>query len=130
VINDIINAVIDLCESNVDLYSSISVGALPPANGISLQVGAGNPEHTFFNKGTANSISVVVNSKHNSQNTACGVLDAIHLYLTRLKSYPSGKGWQITNIETVTSPNYIGQDGNQQYLYGSIIKIKFYLKGV
>lgn len=129
--DEIIAAVIDKIESGVELYASIDIGSLPANNGISAYIGAGTGDDTvFFDKGALGTLFITVNSKNSSQQAALNALSRIHAYITRLKDYPSGELWSICDISTGTVPNYIGEEDNSQYLYGSILKVKFQIKGV
>lgn len=122
----VLNAVIDLVETNLTLYSHITIGALPPNGGIAMFVGAGSPQNTFMDKDTHNVIYATLNGKHAKQKTVIEALESIHRYLTKLKGYPTGSDWQITDIATDAFPNLIGQESGEQWLYGSILKITFY----
>ena len=130
----IINAIINRLEKDLQLYSRITVGAMPANGSIAMYVGSGAPQSLFKNKATHETIYATVNAKHKEQQKAQQALEDIHVHLTRLKDYPSGTerhgiGWQITSIATSSAPSFIGQDG-AQYLYGSIIKINFYYGGL
>ena len=131
VINDVLLSVIDLAEDNLTLYSPIKIGALPADNSLSIQITTGAADGTFMTKGMAYEITCVLNGKHESQKTVSDTLNDIHQYLTQLKAYPRTENtYQITNIETVSTPSYIDREANKQYLYGSSIRIKFfYMKG-
>lgn len=125
---EITDAVIDMAQEVVS--DKIVVGALPPENGISMAPAAGASDITFFNKGQAMHISMVVNSKNEDQKTALDNLGKIHERLTLTEDYPSGDTWQITNIETNSTPVYLDREQNSQYLYGSSVRIDFYMKGI
>lgn len=129
--DEILVAVIDKIEANVDLYASIDIGSLPTDNGISAYIGAGTGDDTvFFDKGALGTLFITVNSKNSSQQAALNALSRIHAYITRLKTYPSDELWAINDISTGTIPNPIGKEKNSQHLYGSILKVKFEIKGV
>jgi hypothetical protein len=126
----ILNAVIDMAENSLSLYSKITIGAMPPNGGLSMFVGASSPQNTFLNKGTHNTIYATLNGKHKKQQKVIEALESIHAFLSKRKSYPSGDDWQITDIATEAFPAYIGQESGEQWLYGSILKITFYLGGI
>jgi len=131
VYKDMLDSVITLIDTNLSLYALVTIGSLPVINGIAAYIGAGAPTESHLDRGSINEIYVTVNAKHAAQDTALDALSDIQLYLTRLKAYPAGTDWQMLNIETGTVPNYIGtEDNGSQYLYGSILRIKFYVKGV
>ena len=108
---------------------SIVFGALPPDDGISMAIATGASEETFLNKGQNYQMSVVINAKSTSQLNALDWLGKIHEVLTLTKDYPSGTNWQICNIETTGIPMYLGREENQQYEYGSSVRVDFYMKG-
>ncbi len=126
----IIQAVKTLATSYAAPYTSIDLGAMPEDNGLAMYLGPGAPDEEYLNRSSLNSIDVVLNGKHSNQQTVLQALSNIHKALTQLKSYSSGEGWKITNIRTTTAPNYIGQEDSGQWLYGSILEVQFYMKGV
>lgn len=109
-------------------YAKVTIGPLPPANGISIAWSAGNL-NTFFDKKAAVSMSAVLNAKHIDQQKAADALGRIHTALNMTKSYPAASNFQITNIETAGAPSYLGREQNQQWMYGSSLKINFFMKG-
>jgi len=110
------------------------VGSLPQRNGIAMYIGSGSPQSKYMDKATFDTVYVTVNAKHKEQRKAAGALAEIHLYLNRLKDYPSGNkdgtSWQITDISTSSEPSFIGQESDGQFLYGSILQIKIYHGGI
>jgi len=115
---------------DLSLYASANIGALPDANGISCYIGAGGSDRIFLDKHTEGYAYVTVNAKHTSQLTALQALDTIHQSLTMQQAYEITDGYQIINIETNSAPSYIGAEEHGGYLYGSVLKITFYNKGV
>ena len=107
---------------------SIVVGSLPPLDGISMAVSTGATNDTMLDKGLTQQISVVINSKSSDQQNALEWLALIHEALTMTESYPSGTNWQITNIESSELPTYIDREQNNQYLYGSAVRVYYYIK--
>ena len=108
---------------------SIVVGALPPLDGISMAISTGTTNETMLNKGQLQQFSVVINAKSSNQQNALEWLALIHEALTFTKTYPSGANWQITNIESSELPCYIDREQNNQYLYGSAVRVYYYMKG-
>ncbi len=108
---------------------SIVFGALPPDDGISMALATGASDETFLNKGQNYHASVVINAKSADQLNALEWLSAIHETLTLTEEYPSWESWQISNIETTGIPMYLTREENQQYVYGSTVRIDFYMKG-
>lgn len=129
VVNDVLTAVVNMI-NDLQPYSPVIIGSMPPDNGLSIAIASGAPDATFLTKSTAYSISVVFNGKHSNQQIVSDFLNNAHQALTQATAYPATDTYQITNIETIGAPNYIGREQNNQWLYGSSLAIKFYyLKG-
>lgn len=104
------------------------IGSMPPDNGISI-AWAGGYLNTFVDKRAAVEMSAVLNAKNTGQEKAAALLSDIHTSLNMRKEYPAAENFQITNIETSSAPSYLGREENEQWLYGSSLTVKFYLKG-
>ena len=124
---EIITAVQSLI-NDLGLYAKLTVGALPPDNGLSIAL-ASSSSNYFMNKNSTVDLSVVVNGKNINQKTVLDALSQIHTTLPRMTEYPSSDNWQITNIESISRPNYLGREQNSQWLYGSSLRIKYYIRG-
>ncbi len=127
VYDDVLNAVIELAEQ-AQPYARILIGSMPPCNGISIAWSSGNL-NTFLDKRAAVRMTAVFNCKHEDQQTASDTLGRLHTFLNMRKDYPSADSFQITNIETIGAPVYLGREENEQWLYGSSLEVKFFLKG-
>lgn len=127
VINDVLEAVIGLIDA-LNPYAKVKIGSLPANDGISVYVASGAPEATFMTKSSAYELSLTLNGKHYSQKVVSNTLNNIHEALTQALSYPKNEHFQITNIETITTPEYLSREENKQYLYGSSLRVKFYYK--
>lgn len=125
--SEILAAVIEMAQSKSP-YATITAGALPADNGICMSYGPGAPSSTFLDKGMAYQRAIVLNAKNASQQAAQEALDAIHVALTQTKAYPRGEAWQITDIETIAAPSYLSREQNSQWLYGSSLRVKFFLR--
>lgn len=125
IIGNVIESVLSMT-SHLSLYAGVKNGPLPPDNGLSLTVSGGGPASTFLTKGMAYELDLVLNGKHADQMTVFDTLNNIHQALTQTKTYPVTNEFQITNIETTTSPSYLGQEENKQYLYGSSLRVRFF----
>lgn len=126
-INNVLLAVIDMA-STANPYAPITIGAMPADNGIACSISTGAPDSTFMTKGMAYQFTMVLNAKNSSQQLALDTLNEIHRILTQTKFYPSTVEYQITNIDTVSTPSYIGREENKQYLYGSSLRVRFFYK--
>lgn len=127
VYDDVLQAVVALANAT-NPYATVTVGALPADNGICMAWGPGSVNQ-FFNKQASATIPVVLNAKNVSQQAALDALSDIHAALSMAKSYPSADNYQITNIATGSQPHYMSREQNSQWLYGSSLMVKFYLKG-
>lgn len=119
-----------VCVNNLHLFSAANVGALPAAGGISIQLGAGAPTSEHFDRGGRYELYFSVNAKQTNQLIALSALESIHKFLAQMKFYPSGTDYQILNISTGTVPNYLGTDSSGQHMFGSIVRVTFYAKGI
>ena len=119
-----------VCVNNLHLFSAANVGALPAGGGISIQWGAGAPTSEHFDRGGRYELYFSVNAKQTNQLIALSALESIHKFLTHMKFYPSGTDYQILNISTGTVPNYLGTDSSNQHMFGSIVRVTFYAKGI
>lgn len=131
VINDVLLAVISMAQDAIagaDPFSVITIGALPADDKICCTISGGWPAHTFNDKGSEYELNLVLNGKHHKQQVVSDALNDIHQALTQTKYYPETAAYQITNIETTASPNYIGREENKQYLYGSSLRVRFYYR--
>lgn len=126
VYSDVLQAVVQLL---ADAGVTAVIGALPPNNGFSVAYASGGTDETYLNKNTSASMTLVFNGKNKNQQTVAQTMDAAHGALTRTKVYPQSTAFQITNISTVNAPNYIGREENNQWLYGSSLRVKFFYRG-
>ena len=127
VYTDVLNAIAGMTDG-LGLYSSVIIGPMPTDNGISI-AWANGTLNTFMNKNAAVEMSAVLNAKNTSQQAALDALGTIHTALNMTKTYPSADNFQITNVETSSAPAYLGREENSQYLYGSSLRVKFFLRG-
>ena len=109
------------------VYSNVIVGAMPPHNGVAAQVSTGATDTTFLNKGLEIGLSIVLNGKHENQQTVYDTLNFIHESLVMTKDYPNTDDFQIVDIRTDSLPNYIGREDNE-YLYGSALRVRGFIK--
>lgn len=124
VINDVLLAVCDLVKQQTTF--PVYIGALPPDESITLAISSGGADSTFLTKGMAYSLDVVLNGKSANQKKISDALNDIHQFLTQSKTYPITEDFQITDIQTDSTPNYIGREENSKILYGSGLLIKFF----
>lgn len=127
VINDVLHAVIGMI-NDTQPYANVVIGAMPADNSLACAISTGASEGTFFNKEMPYQFSMVLNGKHHNQRTVSDTLNDIHQVLTQSTTYPATDAYQITDIETESSPSYIGREENKQYLYGSALRVRFFYK--
>lgn len=111
-------------------YATIKMGALPADNGLSMAMTPASAIARHLHMDAEYSVICVLNGKHVDQLLLSDTLNRIHEKLTQNKAYSTIQGAQITSVETVMIPNYIGREDGGQWLYGSSIRIKFYYRKV
>lgn len=121
---DILLEVIRLAQET-DPFATIRRGALPPDNGICMEIATGAPETTFLDRRSVLSLSVVLNGKHSDLTVLSRALDAIHHHLTHLNDYPLTEAWQMLSISTASVPHQIGRESSGQWLFGSALTVTF-----
>jgi len=124
-IEDALEALIN----ELDLYAPVTIGAMPPKNGICLQVVGGGTNETFFDMARQYNINVVVNARHDDLLQAETALSKIHYELPRRKVFPSGDEWEILFINSASAPNYIERSDTSDFLCGSSLLVELYIKG-
>lgn len=127
VYSDVLNSVIELMEETKP-YSSIVVGSNVPENGICV-LPTPATSRAFLDKNTDMEWTIALNGKNADQLTVFEALSKIHTSLTRKKDYPSDTNYQIYDISTVAGPRLIGRQENDQWIYGSSLRIRFYMRG-
>ena len=130
--NEILDYIVDSIVT-LDLFAKVKgenllIGALPAGNGIAVQLGPGTTNEVFLDKGSMADIYITVNGKHTDQAILVGALESIHKYLTQLKAYPNTSEYQIVDIETNATPNYIDIEKSGEWIFGSILKLNVYIK--
>lgn len=127
VYSDVLNSVIELMEETKP-YARIVVGSNVPANGICV-LPTPATSRAFLDKNTDMEWIIALNGKNADQLTVFEALSRIHTLLTRRKDYPSDSNYQIYDISTAAGPRLIGRQENDQWIYGSSLRIRFYMRG-
>ena len=127
VYSDVLNSVIELMEETKP-YARIVVGSNVPANGICV-LPTPATSRAFLDKNTDMEWIIALNGKNADQLTVFEALSKIHTSLTRKKDYPSDTNYQIYDISAVAGPRLIGRQENDQWIYGSSLRIRFYMRG-
>lgn len=121
---DIVDVVCDIIENDTE-YTPV-VGAMPPIDGIGIQQSSGSVVAEYLPRTDLNRTTLVINAKNKRQEVALQTLVNIHECLTKRISYPSTSAYQITTIRTVNSPNFLGQENDESYMYGSAIEVLWF----
>lgn len=121
---EIIDAVCDIIEDELDIVPV--VGAMPTRDGVAIQQSSGSIVSEYLPRTALHRTTLVVNAKNRQQGVALQNLVDIHTLLTKRIAYPSTDDWQITTIRTVNSPDFIGQENDESYMYGSAIEVLWY----
>lgn len=121
---DIVDVVCDIIEDDTE-YTPV-VGAMPPTDGIGIQQSSGSVVAEYLPRTDLNRTTLVINAKNKRQEVALQTLVDIHECLTKRIAYPSTSAWQITTIRTVNSPNFLGQENDESYMYGSAIEVLWF----
>lgn len=125
---DVLNAIIAAAQQLTTMQ--IFKGPMPADESIAIDIGAGGPDRIMLNRSTIESITIVINGKSRQMATVRGALDAIHQGLSRAAQYENNDNFQIYSVETTSAPSYAGREPNDQWLFVSSMRVKFYNKGV
>lgn len=106
----------------------VTVGPMPPENGISILPAAGRVTQTTLAGGETVTLEVALNARNASQAAALEALCALHEALARLDELPAGAGWQMTAIRSSALPAYVEQEEGQ-WLYGSALMVEYSTQG-
>lgn len=107
-------------------YATLTDSPLPADNGISFAPAGGATETMFATRDAVCYSDVVLNAKHLNRETAYDTLSRIHEMLTKLKVFTAGTNYEIIGIDTISSPQYLSEGDNGQYLFGSSLRINYY----
>ena len=127
--NQVVEYVMSLINS-MSNFATIRRGALGTEAGLCCEVSPSEVDAVFLDKNSFNFLDLTLNGKHSNLQTLSDTLNNITDYLTRLKSYGSGNGWEIVDI-TAGSPSeasLIGREQNGLWLMASGLVIKYYRK--
>ena len=128
VINEVLEAVIGLMAAE-NPFAAVTRGALPTGAGLVCEIGPTSPQAMHMNKNTVIPLDVTLNGKHHNLQTLSDTMNSIHSALTRLQVYPASDSWQIIDISTMTFPQVIGRENNNDWLMASALSVKFFWRG-
>jgi hypothetical protein len=127
IIDSSVEAVMDLIDG-LDLFPSITRGALGTGRTISCEVAPSGPEEVYLDKNQYIVIDLTINAKDGNLQRLSEGMNMIHQCLTMLKAYPENEQWEIVDITTLTEPQVIGREENNEWLMASSLGIKVYTK--
>ena len=124
VIDNVVEAVMDMIDS-LNLFSLIKRGALGTGNGLSCGIAPSSPEEVYLDKNQTIILDFTINGKHENLDTLSKAMNKIHEVIPMMRNYPSGNGWQIIDIQTITFPQQIGREENNSWLMASSLNVKY-----
>lgn len=122
-INLAVEAVMDMIDE-MGLFSLISRGALGTGNGLTCEVGPTVPEAIYLDKNQYIPIDLTINGKHDDLEVLTDAMNLIHESLTMATDYPSGNGWEIVDIQTMTEPQVVAREDSNQWVMASALYVK------
>lgn len=127
-INETLEAVIGLMNATSP-FSTVTRGALPTGVGLSCEIGPSSPSELYVDKNTIVPLDITLNGKHADLELLSDTMNNIHYALTHIRTYPSGAGWQIIDIQNMNLPQIIGREQNNEWLMASALSVRFFWKG-
>lgn len=128
VINSVMEAVIGMMNV-LQPFAMVTRGALPTGPGLTCEIGPSAPQAVHMDKNSVIPLDVTLNGKNADLKTLSDTMNDIHGALTRARSYPSGEGWQIVDIQNATLPQIIGREENNIWLMASALSVTFFWRG-
>ena len=123
IINRAVESVMDLIDG-MQLFSTITRGALGTDAGLCCEIGPTTPEAVFLDKNQYIPVDLTLNGKHANAQTLSDTLNGIHEALTMRKTYPYGNDWKIVDITTDTEPQIIERADNNMWVMASGLIVK------
>ena len=123
IINQAVEKVMDLIDS-LNLYALITRGALGTGNSLVCEVAPSSPSEVYLDKNQYITVDLTINGKHSDLELLSDSMNLIHESLTMLKEYPYSENWQIVDIVTLTEPQVIGREENNDWIMASSLGVK------
>lgn len=95
-----------------------------------MQLAPSSAPRRFFDRGAYSQMSVLVLSKAKQQSKALENIESVCQKIDTL-NLPEADNWQVKTIEVSTSPNFVGQEKNQNgtmWIYSCILQVNYYKK--
>ena len=126
-INLAVESVIALINA-MDNFATMTRGALGISNSLSCEIAPSNAAEVYYDKNAYLVLTLALNGKHSNLQTLSETLNNIMDTLTRMKSYPSGDGWEIVDIANGNLPRVIGREEQNLWLMACDLVVKLYRK--
>ena len=123
IINSAVENVMDLIDG-LSLYSPITRGALGTGRSLTCEVAPSSPDEVYLDKNQYIILDLTLNGKHGNLQVLSDAMNTIHETLTSLRSYPSGGDYKIVDITTLTEPQVIGREENNEWIMASSLGVK------
>ena len=127
-INEVMNVVRTMVQQLVSM--PVVVGSMPPEEGYAEGYAGVAPIETFRTLNANYTLPIVFNGKSADQQKLVEEMDRVHLVLTTSKVLPFSDDWQIYSITTSAAPQLLGREENRNWIYGSSLRVLFYMRGV
>jgi hypothetical protein len=127
VLNLAIESVMDLIDG-LHPFANITRGPLGISDSLSCEIAPSTTESVFMDKESYTPLTLALNGKHSNLQVLSDTLNNIMDTLTRLKSYPTGNGWQIVDITNGNLPRVIGREENNSWVMACDLVVKIYRK--
>ena len=123
IINQAVEKVMDMIDA-LNLFDTISRGALGTGNDLVCEVAPSSPSEVYLDKNQYITVDLTINGKHSDLQTLTDSMNLIHESLTMSKEYAYSTYWQIVDIVTLTEPQVIGREENNDWIMASSLGVK------
>ena len=124
----VVESVITLINGMGTNFANIRRGALGTVSGLCCEIAPSMPQTVFYDKNSYITLTLALNGKHHDMRVLDNTLNNIYDTLTRMKSYPSGSGWEIVDITGGNITRIIGREDKNLWIAACDLVIKFYRK--
>lgn len=129
--SSVLNLAIESVMDEIDklhAYPPITRGALGTDSGLACEIAPSNTETVFMDKNSYEPITLALNGKDFDLLLLSDTINNILDTLSRMKTYPSGDGWEIVDITKGILPRVIGREDNNAWLMAADLVVKIYRK--
>ena len=123
IINLAVESVMDLIDA-LGLFATIKRGALGTGNYLCCEIGPSTSDEIYMDKTEYIPLDLTINGKHEDLRILSDDMNLIHESLTTETNYPSGNGWDIVDIQTMSFPQVIGREPDNLWMMASSLYIK------